>query len=158
LLSSKKWSSPITSRLAYQNGQVAFVDKLNRLTIYHLSDKKIDQKLVLSNPCVWGPYTVNEAFLLTTSDGKLFRLGTNGTLVDTESPIPVGEPLSVGGEVVLNSSGGKLWKYNSATNKTVFSAETKVPASIGVQQSENGFLLFGKNGIIYAAPSELRTK
>lgn len=155
LVLKQKWEAAFpASRIAVNNRQACYADKNN--VLYCITDVmsaaqetvKAKRLLFLLTPCVWGPYAVNDTFWAATSR-KMTIVSADGTNRSFASPVPVGQPLVEPDGVTLVSASGTVWKYQPATEQTVYTVQTGIATQTGLFRFGEHLVLLGTNGIVY---------
>ncbi len=96
--------SPLVTPLAVVGDMVYAGNQGNRLSRYSLPDLQPQEDIPLGGSVVWGPHSVGENMLLTTSDNQMICVGSEGSVVWQQALShghPTGVPLLDSGTVTL---------------------------------------------------------
>ncbi len=127
-----------------------------RLVGFLLPSLEPAERVELQSKAVWGPYKVGDLLVVATESGQLFGVSAGGKqLWQRKSPADdfTGEPLLVGGDMVLTFSSGQLVSLSLADGNTTGIADAKQPFVGGAQLLENRFVVATQDGSILVIKS-----
>ena len=134
-------------------GKTAYVvdekDNLHPLALPKLDPGKPQP---LGGRCTWGPYSVGDSLLVANDADKLLCFDADGKLSWSAGLIhgrPVGRPLAVGGDFILASYDGVVWRVAAATGKESAKLETGHSLGAGPVLLGDKLLLCGHDGSLY---------
>ncbi|MHB1037177.1 MAG: outer membrane protein assembly factor BamB family protein [Pirellulales bacterium] len=122
------------------------------LYVFKLPELLQGQPRTLGSPCVWGPRGVGNCVLLATADERLFCLGADGKLV-WQVPLAggplAGTPCAVGGNYLLASTRGVVWRVDGKTGKLLAKVDTGRPLGTGPVLMGDRLVVGGRDGTLY---------
>lgn len=142
---------PPVANVASLGKDIVLVDDRMMLRTFRENGDTTEQKL--TSPLAWGPCTVGDTVLWSTSDSNLHAISAEGTVLSASLSIPVGKPFVDDGGVLLNSADGILWKIEVNGLKTVFKKETGLRPCVGPMKIDGTILLSCRDGSVYAVES-----
>jgi len=127
-------TDPIVSPMAIMRGLALGVTKSSRLASFRLPDLEPSGETQLSASLAWGPFVVNDRFYLSTSDGQLLNLDSDGKISWTtalEHGELVGRPLVVADELLIAYRSGVLERRSLVDGRSLASKNMTVPLTAG---------------------------
>ena len=140
---------PIRSPIAVAGPLTAMVDDRNVFLTVKLDDLKPGTATNLAAACVWGPYALDDGFVLATTNSTLHFFDADGERFSCSSPTPVGKPFLDGNTVLFNSSDGKFWSVDRKTGNMGPVIGTGISASVGPIRVGRATLCCGQDGVVY---------
>ncbi len=144
-------TASLATRLVAMGDRVFAGSNDGRLVSFALPTLQSAERVELQSKVAWGPYIAGDLLLVATESGQLFGVGADGQKVwqrDSPADDYVGEPLVVGGEIVLTFASGQLVSLSAADGSTSGIADAKQPFVGGAQLLEQKFVVATQDGSI----------
>ncbi len=148
ILLDRPLRSPMATAKIEGKEFAVLIDDKNTLQLINVEEMKLGVSENLPGPCLWGPFSLGDSFVLATPNQLCF-VGPEGKRFEIPAPQPIGKPLLDGDNVYFNSSDGKFWSVNVKSGKTEQSFETGVRASVGIVRDGKNFFCSGRDGAIF---------
>ncbi len=145
-------SRPVTRPLAAAGNMVFAVDDGWGVAAYALPSLEVRGQWSLDGPCVWGPVRVGQHVLLATEGGELLcfddaaKLAWRVALPDTS--VAGAAPLD-GGQFLLATAGGTLWRIDAAEGRELARMELGRPLGTAPVLLGRDVLVGGRSGSLY---------